>query len=89
MQVKPGSVWFQDAARLTHWQKLKKSGDAAMLAAYRDRMASRREAWRFIAPQTVKILGHQPAKNRVRVKMESAGRMQGTIWLLDASALTP
>ncbi len=89
MQVKPDSIWFQDAAQLTHWQKLRKSGDAAALATYQDRVSSRREAWQFSNPQTVTILGHQPAKNRVRVEMVTEGPMRGTTWLLDAAALLP
>jgi hypothetical protein len=31
MHVRPNSIWFQDAAKLTHWQQLKKSGNSAAL----------------------------------------------------------
>jgi hypothetical protein len=34
MEVKPNSIWFQDAARLTHWQEPKKSGNAPALTSY-------------------------------------------------------
>jgi hypothetical protein len=47
MQVKPNSIWFQDVAMLTHWQRLKKSGDAAALASYQDSALSHRDAWQF------------------------------------------
>ena len=36
MQVKPDSIWFEDAAKLTRWQELKKGGDAAALASYQE-----------------------------------------------------
>ena len=89
MQVKPDSIWFEDAAKLTQWQKLKKSGKPAALASYQEGIRTRREAWQFIAPRTVKILSHRPAANRVRVEMMTEGRMRGSIWLLDTSALAP
>jgi hypothetical protein len=87
MQVKPNSIWFQDTARLTRWQKLKKSGDLAALASYQDAVLSRRDAWQFIDPLTVKILGYKPGKNRVNVEMQEPGRLAGTTWWLDADAL--
>jgi hypothetical protein len=87
MQVKADSIWFQDGAKLTHWQKLKKSGQPAALASYQDRVLARREAWQFSGPLTVKILSPQPAANRVRVEMTTEGRLRGSKWLLDASAL--
>ena len=36
LEVKPNLIWFQDAGELAQWQSLKKSGDAAALAAYQD-----------------------------------------------------
>jgi hypothetical protein len=89
VQVKPDSIWFQDAAKLASWQKLAKSGDAAALASYQDRVLARREAWQFSAPLPVKILSPRLAANRVRVEMTTEGRMRGSKWLLDASALAP
>ena len=87
MQVKPNSIWFQDAAQLAHWQKLKKSGNAKALASYQERLLSEREAWQFLNPLAVKIVGYQPKQRRVDVEMTSEGRMKGTTWLLDPDAL--
>jgi hypothetical protein len=87
MEVKPNSIWFQDAAKLAHWQQLKKSGYSTALASYQDKMLSRREAWQFTNPLTVKILSHEPGKNQINVEMTTAGRMLGSTWLLDADTL--
>jgi hypothetical protein len=87
MQVKPNSMWFQDTARLTHWQQLKKSGDSTALASYQDEVLSSRDAWQFTKRLTVRILGYEPGKGQVNVEMKTAGRMLGSTWLLDADAL--
>ena len=87
MEVKPNSIWFQDVAKLTHWQALKKSGHAAALAAYQERALSRRDAWQFLNQLRVKILRYDPAKKQVNVEMETPGRMLGSTWFLDANAL--
>jgi hypothetical protein len=87
MQVKPNSIWFQDAAQLTRWQQLKKGGDLKALASYQDKVLSNRDAWQFINELTVKILGYERGKNQVNVEMKTEGRMLGTKWLLDADAL--
>ena len=50
-------------------------------------MLGNRDAWQFIYPLTVKILGYDPAKHQVHVEMTTEGRMQGTDWLLDPDAL--
>ena len=47
VQVKPDSIWFEDAAKLTRWQELKKGGDAAALASYQEDALSERDAWQF------------------------------------------
>ena len=86
-QVKPNSIWFEEAAKLAHWQQLKKSGDAAALKSYEDDVLSHREAWQFLNPLAVKILDHEPGKNRVKVEMKTPGRLVGTTWFLDAAAL--
>ena len=41
MQVKPNSIWFDESAQLTHWQELKKSGNAAAVTSYEQQMLSR------------------------------------------------
>lgn len=55
MQVKANSIWFQDTAMLTHWQQLKKNGDAAALEAFEHKALGDRDAWQFILPINVKI----------------------------------
>ncbi len=89
MQVKPNSIWFQDAAKLTHWQQLKQGGDASALASYQEEMLSRRDAWQFINRLTVTIRRFQPGKHQVNVEMKTRGRLRGTKWVLDADALEP
>ena len=87
MQVKPNSIWFQDTAKLTHWQQLKKSRDSTALASYQDEVLSNRDAWQFTKRLTVRILSYEPGKSQVNVEMKTAGRMLGSTWLLDADAL--
>ena len=87
MEVKPNSMWFQDAVQLTHWQQLKKNGNSAALASYEEKVRSNRDAWQFTNQLTVKILSYEPGKNRVNVEMTTEGRMLGTTWLLDADAI--
>ena len=87
MQVKANSIWFQNATELTHWQQLKNKGDTTALAAYQEKVLGNRDAWQFINPLTVKILGYDLAKHQVQVEMTTEGRMQGTDWLLDPDAL--
>jgi hypothetical protein len=87
MQVKPNSIWFEEAANLTRWQQLKRGGDPAALASYQEELLSHRDAWQFINRLNVKILEYQPGKNQVLVEMTTAGRMLGTKWFLDPDAL--
>jgi hypothetical protein len=87
MTVKPNSIWFQDTAMLTHWQKLKKRCNAAALTSYQEQKLHNRDAWQFLGPVEVKILGHTRKTNQVSVETLSEGRMQGTQWVLDAGTL--
>ncbi len=87
LQVKAESIWFQDAGRLAHWQALKQSGDAAALASYQDGLLQRRDAWQFLNTLDVRIRGHRPKAHQVDVEMISAGRMQGSRWVVDEDAL--
>jgi hypothetical protein len=87
MTVKPNSIWFQDTAMLTHWQKLRKSGNRAALNSYQEQKLHARDAWQFLSPVDVKILSHTPKTNQVSVETLSEGRMQGTHWVLDAGTL--
>jgi hypothetical protein len=87
MEVKADSIWFQDVVKLAYWQTLKKSGHAAAFATYQDQALSHRDAWQFSKPLSVKILSYDPGNNQVNVEMETPGRMLGSTWFLDASAL--
>lgn len=87
MHVKPNSIWFEDAAKLAEWQQKKKTSKGAAFANYQRSLLSGREAWQFINPMTVKVLGYERAKNQVAVEMKTTGRLQGSKWLLDAGAL--
>ncbi|MFL5107388.1 MAG: hypothetical protein ACJ8DX_14970 [Xanthobacteraceae bacterium] len=68
MQVKPNSIWFEDTAKLTRWQELKKSGKSTALTAYQDEVLSHRDAWQFIKQLAVKILSYERGKNQVTWK---------------------
>jgi len=87
MTVKPNSIWFQDEAMLTHWQKLRKSGNKAALNSYQEQKLHVRDAWQFLSSVDVKVLGYTPRTNQVSVETLSEGRMQGTHWVLDAGTL--
>jgi hypothetical protein len=87
MRVKPNAIWFQDAAKLTRWQQLKRSGDAKALASYQDRVLGEREAWQFTNELNVKVLSYEGAKRQVGVEMTTEGRLVGTKWVLDSDAL--
>jgi hypothetical protein len=89
MVVKPDTIWFEDAARLTRWQQLKKGTDPGALASYQDAALSTRDAWQFTNALTVEILRHEPRRNQVNVKMKTPGRFLGTTWWLDGDALVP
>jgi hypothetical protein len=88
VQVKPNSIWFEDAAKFLHWQRLKKSGNAAALASYQDDLLHRRDAWQFTNPLTVRVVRYLPHENRVEVEMVTDGRFVDTPWILDADALS-
>jgi hypothetical protein len=87
MEVKPNSIWFEEVAALKHWQELKKGGNEAALTSYQQQLLSQREAWQFLKPLKVKILKFDPAASQINVEMTTAGRLQGTTWWLDASAV--
>jgi uncharacterized HAD superfamily protein len=85
MQVKADSIWFQDVSLFSHWQKLKNE-NSPELNAFEVKQLDSRNAWAFTKPLPVKIISFDAAANRVNVEME-IGRMKGSIWWLDASAL--
>lgn len=87
IQVRPNSIWFEDTAKLTKWQQLKKSGDSAAWTSYQDEVLSERDAWQFISPLTVKILSFDRVKNQVHVEMKTPGRLANGTWSLDADAV--
>ncbi|MBX9826769.1 MAG: hypothetical protein K2Y27_17490 [Xanthobacteraceae bacterium] len=86
--VRPNSIWFEDATKLTEWQKLRKSSGVAAFISYQKSILTSREARQFINPRSVKTLGYERRKNQITVEMKSEGRLQGSTWFLDASALT-
>jgi hypothetical protein len=85
-QVTADSIWFQDVPRLSHWQKLKKN-HSPELASYQEKELGSRNAWQFTKPLSVKILSYDVATNQVNVQMVTEGRMKGSTWWLDVSAL--
>lgn len=87
MQVKPSSIWFDEAIDLAQWQALKKKGDETALAAYEKSKLSSRDAWQFINPLTVKVLIYQRRTNQVEVEMKTKGRFEALHMFLDADAL--
>lgn len=87
MTVRPDSIWFQDTAMLAHWQQLRKSRNKRALASYEKEKLGKRDAWQFIYPMSVKIVGHTPKAHQVSVEMLEEGRMKGTHWVLDSGTL--
>jgi hypothetical protein len=87
VQVKADSIWFQKVKELSHWQRIKKSGDSKALEAYQQKEMGERDAWQFGNQLSVKIISYDAATNQVHVKMLTPGRMLGTDWFLDADAL--
>ncbi|MBX9842720.1 MAG: hypothetical protein K2Z80_13030 [Xanthobacteraceae bacterium] len=86
--VRPNSIWFEDGAKLTEWQKLRKSSGVAAFMSYQKNILGRRDALQFINPRLVKILGYERRTNQITVELTSEGRLQGSKWFLDAGALT-
>jgi len=86
-QVRANSIWFEDIASLARWQRLRKRGNAKALRSYQDRLLSKREAWQFVNPLTVKIISYDQGKHQVKVEMTTPGRFLGSTWLLDSAAL--
>jgi hypothetical protein len=85
--VPANTIWFADAARLAHWQKLRDSDDPVGRSDYQEKLLHRREAFQFLRPLTVRLLGHDRARHRLVVQMISPGRFQRTMWYLDDAAL--
>jgi len=87
MRVKPDSIWFEETTNLTRWQQLKNGRNRAALKAYQEQKLGSRDAWQFLYPMEVKILGYEPKTKQVRVEMLTEGRFLGTQWVLDAGTL--
>jgi hypothetical protein len=66
---------------------LKKGGNEAALTSYQQQVLGQREAWQFLKPLKVKILNFDAATGQINVEMRTTGRLQGTTWWLDASAV--
>jgi hypothetical protein len=86
MQVKADSIWFQDLSLFSRWQKLK-NDNSPELNSFEVKQLDSRNAWAFTKPLPVKIISFDATTNRVNVEME-IGRMKGSVWWLDASAIT-
>ena len=86
-EVKANSIWFEDVASLVRWQRLRKSGKAKALTSYQDKVLSRRDAWQFVNPLTVKIISYDRGKHQVKVELTTPGRFLGSTWFLDIAAL--
>ncbi len=87
VQVKPNSIWFEDAGTLADWQSVKKSGDQAALQAYQDGKLSERAAWQFASQLVVRVIDLAAESNQSKVEMTSPGRLNGSAWFLDTDAL--
>ncbi len=87
MEVKANSIWFEEANKLEEWQEKRKAGDASGFDAYQEQLLGEREAWQFIHPLKVRVIGYNPRKNRVYVEMISKGRFEGVNWFIDEGAL--
>jgi hypothetical protein len=87
MQVRPNSIWFDQAGQLARWQKVKKSGDAAALASYQDKLLGQRDAWQFIYALSVKVLGYDAKNRQIHVRMLTEGRFAGLDFYVAADAL--
>ena len=85
--MKPDSIWFEETTNLTRWQQLKKGRDRAALRSFQEQKLHSRDAWQFLYPMAVKILGTEPKTNQVSVEMLTEGRFLGTKWVLDAGTL--
>lgn len=86
-EVKVNSIWFEDVAKLTHWQRLRNHGNAKALRSFEDRVLSKRDGWQFVNPLTVKIISYDRGKHQVKVEMTTPGRILGSTWFLDVAAL--
>ena len=86
-EVKANSIWFEDVASLARWQRLRKRGNAKALTSYQDKALSKRSAWQFVNPLTVKIISYDRGKHQVKVEMTTPGRFLGSTWFLDNAAL--
>ena len=72
---------------LAQWQDLRKRGNAKALTTYEEKALANREAWKFLNPLSVKVLGYERDKQQVKVEMTTPGRLLGSTWFLDAGAL--
>ena len=89
VQVKPNTIWFDEATQLARWHQLQAGGDAKALAAYQQQMLRQRDAWQFIYQLRVKVLGYDASKHEAHVQMLTEGRFVGLDFYIDPDALTP
>jgi hypothetical protein len=85
--VKANSFWFEEFAQLEEWRARRKAGDAKAFEEYQDRVLHAREAWQFINPVKVRVIGYNAKARRVYVETVSKGRMEGVNWFLDVNTI--
>jgi hypothetical protein len=85
--VRANSMWFQEPDKLSQWQQLKRASNAAALASYEQEVLGSREAWQFTNRLAVKVLAYNEADEQVTVELTTPGRLAGTEWFVDLSAI--
>jgi hypothetical protein len=87
VEIPANSIWFQDADKLARWQTLRKGADTAAFQAYEQDALSRRDAWQFLKPLNVEILGDGPGRDQVKVRMKVDNRLRDSEWILDRGTI--
>ncbi len=89
LTVRANSIWFQDTEKLSRWQELKHAGPAKIFNEYQWNALTHRDAWQLNNPLTVKVIGYDAKHEQVNVELQTPGRLEGSIWFLDARAFEP
>jgi len=87
--VRANAIWFQEPEMLARWQALRRSGDAKAFDDYQRQALNERDAWQFLRPLPVKVIGYDAASRQANVEMLTPGRLEGSVWYLDADAFAP
>lgn len=89
VHVKPMSIWFEEREQLAAWQAVKQKGEGKALEDYEKNVLAEREAWQFVNPLEATVLGHEPKRHEVKVRLLSEGRLKDSIWFVDDSTIGP